>query len=78
MQTRIEKMTDKTSVVDKRPSAMHVVWYNPIWVSGGETYQDALIEIAGAKNAFPETLRTLLSGTRYHHRLQRYRYGRRG
>ncbi|MDK2974388.1 MAG: hypothetical protein PWP08_759 [Methanofollis sp.] len=54
MQTRIEHVTDRTSAVDERPSAVHIVWYDPIWVSGSETYQDTLLELAGARNAFPE------------------------
>ena len=45
-------MTEKTVALGKRPSVAHVVWYDPIWVSGNRTFQDELIRMAGGENAF--------------------------
>ncbi|MBN1194600.1 MAG: ABC transporter substrate-binding protein [Methanomicrobiaceae archaeon] len=41
-----------TRVAD-RPSVVHLVWYDPIWVSGSGTFQDQMFEMAGGTNAFP-------------------------
>ncbi|QYZ80412.1 ABC transporter substrate-binding protein [Methanofollis formosanus] len=54
MQTRIDAVTGKVKGTSERPTVIHAVWYDPIWVSGNGTFQDELIEIAGGKNAFPD------------------------
>lgn len=54
MQGRIDAVTEKVNGASERPTVMHVVWYDPIWVSGNNTFQDELIEIAGGENAFPD------------------------
>jgi iron complex transport system substrate-binding protein len=52
MRARIDAVTSKTATA--RPRTVHVVWYDPIWVSGGDTVQAELVEMAGGENAFPE------------------------
>ncbi|MCK9278048.1 MAG: helical backbone metal receptor [Methanoculleus sp.] len=52
LQTRIVAVTDTTETLAERPSVAHVVWYDPIWVSGGETFQDEVIMMAGGTNTF--------------------------
>lgn len=49
---RIQAVTDKTRALEKRPTVAHVIWYDPIWVSGNATFQDEVIEKAGGLNAF--------------------------
>jgi len=38
----------------KRPTVAHVIWHDPIYVSGNGTFQDELIRIAGGINAFAD------------------------
>jgi ABC-type Fe3+-hydroxamate transport system, periplasmic component len=52
LQARIQAVTDKTEALVEKPSVAHVVWYDPIWVSGGETFQDEVITMAGGTNTF--------------------------
>lgn len=50
---RIEAVAGK---VDGRqagsPSVAHVIWHDPLWVSGKGTFQDEVITLAGGTNAF--------------------------
>jgi len=55
LQARIQAVTDTTEALAERPSVAHVVWYDPIWVSGGATFQDEVITMAGGTNAFGST-----------------------
>ncbi|WP_083523312.1 helical backbone metal receptor [Methanofollis ethanolicus] len=52
MQTRIDAVTATVGTTTERPTVMHAVWYDPIWVSGNATFQNELITLAGGKNAF--------------------------
>ncbi|MDD3621276.1 MAG: helical backbone metal receptor [Methanofollis sp.] len=54
MQERIDAVTETVKSASDRPTVMHVVWYDPVWVSGNNTFQDELIEIAGGVNAFSD------------------------
>jgi iron complex transport system substrate-binding protein len=54
LRRRINDVTQKTSTMANRPTVVHVVWYDPLWVSGGDTFQDEMFEMAGGENAFPE------------------------
>ncbi|MDD4255945.1 MAG: helical backbone metal receptor [Methanofollis sp.] len=54
MQTRIDAVTAAVGTTTERPSVMHAVWYDPIWVSGNATFQNELITLVGGKNAFPD------------------------
>jgi iron complex transport system substrate-binding protein len=38
--------------LENHPSVAHVIWNDPIYVSGSGTFQDELIRISGGKNAF--------------------------
>ena len=53
--TRIQAVTAKTEALAEKPSVAHVVWYDPIWVSGGGTFQDEVITMAGGTNTFDST-----------------------
>lgn len=52
MQTRIDAVTAAAGTASERPTVMHAVWYDPIWVSGNATFQNELITLSGGKNAF--------------------------
>ncbi|MFA7563266.1 MAG: helical backbone metal receptor, partial [Methanoculleus sp.] len=54
MEARIDAVQEKTKSVTRPPTVAHVIWYDPIWVSGSITFQDELITLAGGTNAFPE------------------------
>lgn len=49
---RIRAVHQKTSRLDTRPSAAHLVWYDPLWISGGRTFQSEVIQMAGGTNSF--------------------------
>lgn len=53
MQTRIDAVETAVACADTRPSVVHMVWNDPIWVSGKGSFQDEMFEMAGATNAFP-------------------------
>ncbi len=55
LRQRIEAVTDKTAGLADRPSVAQVVWYDPIWVSGNNTFEDEVIRMAGGTNAFAST-----------------------
>jgi len=48
-ETAVENMTKNSTGI---PRVAHVVGYNPIYVSGNNTYQDEVIRLAGGINAF--------------------------
>jgi len=52
LQARIRAVTDKTEVLAEKSSVAHVVWHDPIWVSGNGTFQNEVITLAGGINAF--------------------------
>jgi iron complex transport system substrate-binding protein len=45
----VEKVAANSSY---RPKVAHILWHDPIWVSGSNTFVDELIRIAGGTNAF--------------------------
>ncbi|MDT8357187.1 MAG: cobalamin-binding protein [Methanomicrobiaceae archaeon] len=53
LQRRIDAVTRKTSSLAEKPTVAHIIWYDPLWVSGKFTFQEELIELAGGQNAFP-------------------------
>ena len=53
MEERFEAVRTKAAAATSEPTVAHVVWYDPIWVSGSGTFQNEMFEIAHAKNAFP-------------------------
>lgn len=52
LQARIREVTDETKAPAETMSVAHVVWYDPIWVSGNGTFQNEVITMAGGTNAF--------------------------
>ena len=54
LQQRIDAVTEKTASLAERPTVAHIIWYDPLWVSGENTFQEELIELAGGQNAFPK------------------------
>jgi len=54
MRARMEAVQAKTEAASMRPSVAHVVWHEPIYVSGAGTFQDEQIALAGGRNAFGE------------------------
>lgn len=52
LSSRAEQVRLQGEKLKKHPSVAHVIWNDPIYVSGGGAFQDELIRIAGGKNAF--------------------------
>ena len=52
LRERISAVTGKTEDLPEKPSVAHIVWHDPIWVSGSGTFQDEVIRMAGGTNAF--------------------------
>jgi len=54
MTQRINAVTSRTSALPAkdRPGVLYVVWFNPIWTMGSETFTDDLIAKAGGTNVF--------------------------
>jgi len=52
LEARINAVVAETGNRTERPSVAHVIWYDPIWVSGRDTFQDEVITLAGGTNAF--------------------------
>jgi iron complex transport system substrate-binding protein len=51
---RIQAITTKTAglTIEQRPRVLYVVWYDPIWTMGSETFIDDIIWKAGGTNIF--------------------------
>ncbi len=54
LKAREEIVRKEGETVSKKPIVAHVIWYDPIYVSGKGTFQDELIQIAGGVNAFSD------------------------
>jgi iron complex transport system substrate-binding protein len=52
LSSRSEKVKEQGEKLEKHPSVAHVIWNDPIYVSGSGTFQDELIRISGGVNAF--------------------------
>ncbi|MDI9633022.1 MAG: cobalamin-binding protein [Methanolinea sp.] len=52
LRRRIDAIEVRTRGAEYRPRVAHVIWNNPIYVSGNGTLQDKLIRLAGGRNAF--------------------------
>ncbi|KAF1078780.1 helical backbone metal receptor [Methanogenium sp. MK-MG] len=52
MQARIDAVEEAVACANTTPSVVHMVWNDPIWVSGSGSFQDEMFEMAGASNAF--------------------------
>ncbi len=51
---RIEKVTEQLASSTHAPTVAHIVWHDPIWVSGSGTFQDEVIRTAGGVNVFAD------------------------
>ncbi|NLM30249.1 MAG: ABC transporter substrate-binding protein, partial [Methanomicrobiales archaeon] len=40
LRLRISAVTEKTDSLAERPTVVHVVWHDPIWISGNGTFQN--------------------------------------
>ena len=49
---RSERIRTEGQNIARHPLVAHVIWNDPLYVSGGETFQDELIRISGGENAF--------------------------
>lgn len=54
LKAREENVRKEGEAYTKNPVIAHVIWYDPIYVSGKGTFQDELIQIAGGVNAFSD------------------------
>ena len=50
MKEDLEEIAEKTSAEEK-PTILHCMWTDPLWVSGSATFQDEMIIAAGGVNA---------------------------
>ena len=48
------KVKESKNDFKRRPKVMHILWHDPIWISGSNTFIDELIRIAGGENAFSD------------------------
>jgi iron complex transport system substrate-binding protein len=54
LKNRISIVEARVATIQERPTVAHVIWNDPMYVSGNGTFQDELIKMAGGKNAFSE------------------------
>ena len=47
---RIQAVTSQTEGLEERPRVFYIIWNDPIWTVGSETFEDELIEKAGGVN----------------------------
>lgn len=52
LEERIAAVSARTAGIEDRPTVVHVVWNDPLYVSGSGTFQDEIITLAGGTNAF--------------------------
>lgn len=50
MESRIQAVTDQTEELEERPGVFYIVWHDPLWTAGAETFIHELIEKAGGVN----------------------------
>jgi iron complex transport system substrate-binding protein len=54
MECTIEEVKKSVANVTDRPKVAHILWHDPIWISGNNTFVDELIRLAGGENAFSD------------------------
>ena len=54
LENRIETVTDRTDELEQRPRVFYVVWHDPLFTVGSETFIHELIEKAGGVNVFED------------------------
>ena len=50
MESRIQAVTDQTEELEERPRVFYIVWHDPLWTAGSETFIHELIEKGGGVN----------------------------
>ena len=50
MAVGIQAVTDETSELEERPRVFYIVWHDPLWTAGSETFIHELIEKGGGVN----------------------------
>jgi iron complex transport system substrate-binding protein len=50
MESRIEAVVDQTQELEQWPRVFYIVWHDPLWTAGAETFIHELIEKAGGVN----------------------------
>jgi len=50
MAVRIQAVTDQTEELEERPRVFYIVWHDPLWTAGSETFIHELIEKGGGVN----------------------------
>jgi len=50
MENRIQAVTDQTEELEQRPRVFYIVWHDPLWTAGSETFIHELIEKGGGVN----------------------------
>lgn len=53
MKKRVEKIENKTKDI-KKVKVAHLTWHEPIWVTGGGSYQNDILQKAGGENVFAD------------------------
>lgn len=54
LQTRIDTISQTAGTATTQPKVTHMIWYDPLWVSGNATFQDEMFDLVSAENAFPD------------------------
>jgi len=56
MRQRIQAVTDKTAglTTEERPEVLYLVWHDPLYAAGANTFHDELIKMAGGVNMVTE------------------------
>ena len=50
MAVRIQAITNQTEELEQRPRIFYIVWHDPLWTAGSETFINELIEKGGGVN----------------------------
>ncbi len=61
MEDKINHVEEIVKRADTKPKVVHILWNDPIWVSGRETFVDELIRLAGGENAVKKKDWTVIS-----------------
>lgn len=54
LQSRIDTISRTANSAETQPGVTHMIWYDPLWVSGNATFQDEMFDFVNAENAFPD------------------------
>ena len=50
MESRIQAVTSQTEELEEKPKVFYIVWHDPLWTAGAETFIHELIEKGGGVN----------------------------